>query len=141
MPMNLDKEAYVSGAEFRPGNPRVVHHAIVFLDSSGLARQRAATAGGSGYPCFGGPGVGGAVLVVGWAPGATPLVSEPSLSQPVRPGTDVVVQIHYHPSGKAEEEQSSLGLKFSGPPTRGRALLLVPESATSIFRRGKRIMC
>jgi len=125
MPMNLDKEAYVSGAEFRPGNPRVVHHAIVFLDSSGTARRLAAASGGSGYPCFGGPGFGGAVLVVGWAPGATPLASQPALSQPVRPGTDVVVQVHYHPSGKPEQDQSRLGLTFSGPPTKGRALLLV----------------
>jgi hypothetical protein len=125
MPMNLNKESYVSAAEFRPGNPKVVHHAIVFFDSSGTARKLAAAAGGSGYPCFGGPGFGGAVLAVGWAPGVTPLAPQPSLSQPVRPGTDVVVQIHYHPSGKPDQDQSSLGLKFSGPPTKGRALLLV----------------
>ncbi|MGH9592595.1 MAG: ascorbate-dependent monooxygenase [Bryobacteraceae bacterium] len=125
IPMNLDKEAYVSGAEFRPGNPRVVHHAIVFLDSSGTARRLAAASGGSGYPCFGGPGFGNAVLLVGWAPGATPLAVDSAISQPVRPGTDVVVQIHYHPSGKPEQDQSSLGLKFSGPPSKGRALLLV----------------
>jgi hypothetical protein len=131
LPMNLAKESYVSGAEFRPGNPRVVHHALIFLDSTGTARKLAAASGGissnsaSGYPCFGGPGFTGAGLVTGWAPGYTPLPAEPSLSLPVRPGTDVVIQIHYHPSGKPEEDQSSIGLKFSGPPTKGRALLLV----------------
>jgi len=125
LPMNLAKESYVSGAEFRPGNPKVVHHALIFLDSTGTARKLAAASGGGGYPCFGGPGFTGAGLLVGWAPGYTPLPAEPALSQPVRPGTDVVVQIHYHPSGKAEQDQSSIGLKFSGPPTKGRALLLV----------------
>lgn len=131
LPMNLTKESYVSGAEFRPGNPRVVHHALIFLDSTGTARKLAAASGGassngaSGYPCFGGPGFTGAGLLVGWAPGYTPLAPEPSLSLPVRPGTDVVIQIHYHPSGKPEQDQSSIGLKFSGPPTKGRALLLV----------------
>jgi hypothetical protein len=125
LPMNLAKESYVSGAEFRPGNPRVVHHALIFLDSTGTARKLAAASGGGGYPCFGGPGFTGAGLLVGWAPGYTPLPAEPSLSQPVRPGTDVVIQIHYHPSGKPEQDQSSIGLKYSGPPTRGRALLLV----------------
>jgi len=123
LPMNLTKESYVSGAEFRAGNPRVVHHALVFLDSTGTARRLAGTSGG--YPCFGGPGFSGAGLVMGWAPGYTPLPAEPALSQPVRPGTDVVIQIHYHPSCKAEQDQSSIGLKFSGPPTKGRALLLV----------------
>jgi hypothetical protein len=124
LPMDLTKESYVSGAEFRPGNPRIVHHALIFLDSTGTARRLAGASGGS-YPCFGGPGFSGAGLVMGWAPGYTPLPAEPSLSQAVRPGTDVVIQIHYHPSGKPEEDQSSIGLKFSGPPTKGRALLLV----------------
>jgi hypothetical protein len=125
LPMDLTKEAYVSGTEFRPGNPRVVHHALIFLDSTGAARKLAAASGGGGYPCFGGPGFTGAGLLVGWAPGYTPLPAEPALSQDVRPGTDVVIQIHYHPSGKPEQDQSSIGLKFSGPPTKGRALLLV----------------
>lgn len=125
VPMNLTKESYVSGAEFRPGNARVVHHALIFLDSTGTARKLAAASSGSGYPCFGGPGFTGAGLLVGWAPGYTALPPEPSLSLPVRPGTDVVIQIHYHPSGKPEQDQSSIGLKFSGPPTKGRALLLV----------------
>ena len=125
LPMNLTQESYVSGAEFRPGNPRIVHHALIFLDSSGTARRLAARSGGEGYPCFGGPGFSGAGLVMGWAPGYTPLPAEPALSQSVRPGTDVVIQIHYHPSGKAEQDQSTIGLKFSGPPTKGRALLLV----------------
>ena len=125
LPMKLDSESYVSGAEFRPGNPRVVHHALVFLDTTGTARRRASSSGGSGYPCFGGVGFSGAGLVMGWAPGYTPLPAEPSVSQAVRPGTDVVIQIHYHPSGKPEQDQSSIGLKFSGPPTKGRALLPV----------------
>ncbi|HEY2842492.1 MAG TPA: hypothetical protein VGJ09_02535 [Bryobacteraceae bacterium] len=125
LPMNLAKESYVSGAEFRAGNPRVVHHALIYLDSTGTARKLAAASGGAGYPCFGGPGFTGAGLLVGWAPGYTPLPAEPALSLAVRPGTDVVIQIHYHPSGKPEQDQSSIGLKFSGPPTKGRALLLV----------------
>ncbi len=38
---------------------------------------------------------------------------------------DVVIQIHYHPSGKPEQDQSSLGLAFSGPPTKGRTSILL----------------
>ena len=125
LPMNLTKQAYISGAEFRPGNPKVVHHALIFLDSTGTSRKLAAASGGGGYPCFGGVGFAGAGLLMGWAPGYTPLPAEPALSQTVQPGAAVVIQVHYHPSGKPEEDQSSIGLKFSGPPTKGRALLLV----------------
>src|SRR5580693_6031894 len=68
----------------------------------------------------------------GWAAGATPPPDSPSLAQLIRKGTDVVVQIHYHPSGKPEEDQSSLGLKFSGPPTKGRAGIILSEHRIQI---------
>ena len=44
----------------------------------------------------------------------------------------MVVQIHYHPSGKSEEDQSSLGLKFSGPPTKGRAGIILSNRRIDI---------
>src|SRR6185295_10294180 len=50
----FDKDVYIGAAEFRPGNPKIVHHALVFLDPSGQARQMAKASGGSSYPCFGG---------------------------------------------------------------------------------------
>jgi hypothetical protein len=64
-------------------------------------------------------------LIGGWAPGLTPPPRDPSVSLPIRKGMDVVVQIHYHLSGKPEEDQSSLGLAFSGPPTKGRTSILL----------------
>ena len=108
-----------------PGNRRIVHHALVFLDASGKARELAAASPDGSYPCFGGPGFPAAGLIGGWAPGFTPPPHDPGLSQPLRKGTDVVIQIHYHPSGKPEQDQSSLGLSFSGPPTKGRTSILL----------------
>ena len=107
--------------EFRPGNRRVVHHALVFLDSSGAARKLAADSHDGGYPCFGGVGFPPSGMIGGWAPGATPPPATAGMAHAIAKGTDVVLQIHYHPSGKPEEDQSSLGLHFSGPPTKGRA--------------------
>ena len=125
LPTNFDKDVYIGAAEFRPGNPRIVHHALVFLDPSGQARQLAKANGGSSYPCFGGARVAGGGLILGWAPGAAPLPVEPGISRLIPKGTDVVVQVHYHPSGKAEVDQSSLGLRLTGPPTKGIAMMIV----------------
>ena len=123
MPLNLDHEAFVSAFEFRPDNRRIVHHALIFVDSTGAARQRAGSDGS--YPCFGGAGVSGAGLIGGWAPGALPAPAVDDYSQPVPQGSDIIVQIHYHPSGKPESDQSSLGLIFSGPPKKGRTAATV----------------
>jgi mono/diheme cytochrome c family protein len=120
---NFDQDVYIGGAEFRPGNPRVVHHALVFLDINGQARQLAG--GGNSYPCFGGARVAGGGLILGWAPGAIPLPVEPGISRVLPKGADIVVQIHYHPSGKPETDQSSLGLHLTGPPTKGVAMMIV----------------
>ena len=125
LPTGLDHDVYIDGTEFRPGNRRIVHHSLVFLDASGQARKLAAASPDGSYPCFGGPGFPAAGLIGGWAPGFTPPPRNPAYSEPIRKGTDVVIQIHYHPSGKPEQDQSSLGLAFSGPPTKGRTSLLL----------------
>ncbi len=123
LPLNLDHDVYVSSVEFRPGNRRIVHHALVFIDSTGAARTRASSDGT--YPCFGGPGIPGVNLIGGWVPGTVPQQIQDDYSRPVPRGSDVVVQIHYHPSGKAEVDQSSLGLIYSGPPKKGRTAAMV----------------
>jgi hypothetical protein len=42
VPLNLQEDAYLLTAEFRPGNRRVVHHGVVYVDESGGARRLAA---------------------------------------------------------------------------------------------------
>ena len=120
LPLDSDQELYVSGIEFRPGNRRVVHHALVYMDSNRAARKLAEGSKDGGYPCFGGVGFLPSGLLGGWAPGADPQPTSQELAQPVKPGTDLVVQIHYHPDGKPEQDQSALGLRLSGPPSKGR---------------------
>ena len=125
LPLNLDRDVHVSGFEFRPGNRRVVHHAIVYVDSAGAGRRLAAGGDGKSYRCVGGPGFAASGAIGGWAPGADPRPEEPETALPVPKGSDLVVQIHYHPSGKAEKDLSSLGLHYSGPATKGRAGLVL----------------
>ncbi|WP_321473123.1 hypothetical protein [uncultured Paludibaculum sp.] len=123
LPRHAESDVYVRGVEFRPGNARVVHHALVFLDSSGTARKLAANSKDGSYACFGGPGFPPSGMIAGWAPGATPALDPAEWAQPIPKSSDIVVQIHYHPSGKREQDRSSLGLTFSGPPTKGRAAI------------------
>jgi mono/diheme cytochrome c family protein len=132
MPLNTSEDVYLSGMEFRPGNRRVVHHALVYADTTGTARKLAADSPDGGYTCFGGPKFPPVGLLGGWAPGATPPPDSPGLSQLLHKGTDIVVQIHYHPSGKPEEDQSALGLRFSGPPTKGRAGIVLVDRRINI---------
>jgi mono/diheme cytochrome c family protein len=132
IPLNATEEEYVTQVEFRPGNRRVVHHSILFLDTTGQARRREKVPG-EGYDCVGGPGLAISGGLGGWAPGASPTQFENGIAQIVPKGADLVMQLHYHLDGKAEEDQSRVGIKFSKtPPVRGLTLLTVGNTNIDI---------
>ena len=54
--LNLEQDSYIQTAEFRPGNRRVVHHGVIYVDENGAAGRLAANSPDGSYPCFGGPG-------------------------------------------------------------------------------------
>src|SRR5437016_6006771 len=67
IPMNLAADRYVKTVEFHPGNPKVVHHALFYLDLNGEARKMDEANAGRGYSCFGGPQIVPAGTLGGWA--------------------------------------------------------------------------
>ena len=54
------------------------------------------------------------------------------MSVPLRKGSNLVLQLHYHPSGKPETDQSSLGITFGDAPTVGRGLMLLSNFGLNI---------
>lgn len=118
IPTPSPQSHYVRAIDIRPGNPKVVHHAILFEDTSGTARQRDQ---GNGYPCFGTPGFLPARGLGGWTPGATPFQTPADMPELFSGGADLVVQVHYHPDGKAETDRTRVGLYFTAhkPSRRG----------------------
>ena len=125
VPLNFDAERYVRTVEFHPGNPKVVHHALFFLDLSGEARRLNAASNGNGYSCFGGPRIVPAGGLGGWAPGPTPQPLPAGMGYAIEKGADLVMQIHYHPGGKPETDQSALGLTFTSESPKGLTNMIV----------------
>jgi hypothetical protein len=118
IPVDIPGDKYVKAIEYRPSNRRVVHHAIFYLDSSGDARKMDEADPGPGYTHFGGPGFVPTGGLGGWAPGVRARPLPDGVSRILRKGSDIVVQTHFHPSGKPETEQSTIGLYFSKEPPR-----------------------
>jgi len=118
LPFPLDRDATIVGVEFRPGNRRVVHHSRIHLDSTGDARRRDRSEGGPGFHgWFGGtglelpyPGIGG------WTPGMTARFAPDGVGRVITRGSDIVIQVHYHPVGKPISDRSSVGLFFTKKP-------------------------
>lgn len=113
LPIPIDEHKTVAAVEFRPGNPRIVHHAIFYLDARGAARRRDGEDGQPGYTSFGGPGILPTGGLGGWAPGMIPRLLPKDTGKFLRKGSDLVLQVHYHPNGKEESDQSTLGIYFT----------------------------
>ena len=114
IPLHLTADKYVRALEFRPETRSVVHHALFLLDAGHIGRQL-----GESYSCFGTPGFLPSGALGGWTPGMQPARMPDGLQLILRKGSDLVMQIHYHPTGKPETDQSTLGLYFTGkPPTK-----------------------
>src|SRR5262249_26476264 len=89
IPLDLPEHKMVVGYEFRPGNPSVVHHAILFLDNSGVGRRKDAETPEPGYTTFGSIGIPVAGIIGVWTPGMTPRFYPQNAGMPVRKGTDL----------------------------------------------------
>lgn len=110
--------AWVTGFDVAPGDADMVHHAIAFLihpTDADAYRALDAADPAEGYACYGGPGGDVDTLVRtawlgGWAhgSGATNLPDGTGLE--VRPGSLVVLQMHYNTAAGAGPDQSALAL-------------------------------
>ena len=128
VPMSKGSTRYVRALELRPGDKKVVHHANVLLDSSGLARRRDRSD----------PGVGFAGMDVElesdrfepdshflfWKPGTAAVTEPPGMAWRLDEGTDLVLNMHLQPTGKPEPIRPVVGLYFTDEaPTKFPMLL------------------
>ncbi len=108
-PLGTTEEKWLSAIDLRPSAPSVVHHALYFIDTKGIARAADAK---DESPGFSGGAQARFTPVGGWAVGGVPQRIPQGLGRPLAAGSDLVVQVHFHPSGKAESETLKLGLYF-----------------------------
>lgn len=115
---DLPEDRWIRAVDFKPGNRTVVHHIIAAVDSSGRGRELDAADPGPGYFALGGFGDGvplRAFLPI-WTPGATPRYTPEGSGYVLPKGADVLIQVHYHRSGKPETDASAIGLYLSAEP-------------------------
>jgi hypothetical protein len=65
----------------------------------------------------------------GWVPGVTPRFFPEGIAQPLPRNTNLVLQLHLHPTGKAEAENGEIAIYFSKtPPKRSLTGVQVPPA-------------
>ena len=135
LPVPLDRDRFVRAIEFRPGNPKLIHHAVIMIDRSRSSRQRDAE---DPEPGFEGMDVKGSVgspdgHFLGWSPGKMPSTAPADMAWRLQQGADLVLMLHMLPTGKKEEVRAKVGIFFSEtPPTREAVILRLGTEAMDI---------
>ncbi len=97
------EDTWVTGSEARAGNREVVHHILIFCNRPG-----------KWYP----PGLPGE-LISAYAPGMKPTVgADDSMALLIPKGSKIIMQMHYTPNGRPQEDLSYFGLQIAKDPSR-----------------------
>jgi hypothetical protein len=145
MPTGLTENRFVAAAQALPGNPQITHHVLLFLDEIGEAEKFDGQDGQPGYNCFGGPNLSGLAstgdltsvvvsgtsvlhgsLLGGWVPGARTRRLPEDIGVPIPKGARVVMQVHYHPSGREGADKTQLGVWYADTAKIKHRLLNIP---------------
>jgi len=115
VPLGNQDTLYVRSIRFIPGNRKLVHHARIMCDTSGL------TAGIDGLSAedphsfdyqtkpLSDP------FLYGWVPGNDRIRFPEGMVKKILPGTALILNIHYSPSQTPQTDSSSVELELTGP--------------------------
>lgn len=128
---HFSDDRWVQMAEFRPGSPAHVHHAVVYIRPPNSDWLRHAPVGE--------PFTASTLtdpeekrqahettsdLLLVYAPGSAPDEWADGMAKFVPAGSDLVFQMHYTTNGTADTDQTSVGLVFAKTPPKQRVITL-----------------
>ncbi len=132
LPTGLTEDKQISTIELRPGNKKVLHHALFAYDVTGSAQAMDDADPKYGYDGFGGFGIDEAMnnMFPGYVPGQKPVPYPEGLGQILPAGADLLMQAHYGPSPVETTDSSTINIFFKKEPVERQVqnLIFLPLS-------------
>jgi hypothetical protein len=136
IPTNFTEDKWVQFAEVRPDARSAVHHVLAFLRPPGNSFMKDAQPGVPYIPqrptaANGQRGQGNiqeqipGEMLVGYAPGLPPSQTKPGEAKLIKAGSDIVLQLHYTPNGKAVTDRTKFGLIFAKETPQKRVMSMM----------------
>ncbi len=119
LPTGLLQDQEVAAFEFRAGNKKIVHHALMISEHSGIGQTLDNQSPGYGYTSFGGFGIPNNQIDDfhgGWAPGLVPSFFPSGTGQLLKANSNLLLQIHYAPYPLPEADSSYVNVFFRPQP-------------------------
>ncbi len=126
VPTNENVDKFLSAIEVIPGNPNIVHHVLIYQDTTNQANVLDAADPGIGYTSAGGPGFNSATLIGAWVPG-TKIVPYPNgMGARLLKNAKLIVQIHFPLGSSGRTDSSKINLFYTPQQTGIREVRLLP---------------
>ncbi|WP_338874869.1 hypothetical protein WBJ53_04525 [Spirosoma sp. SC4-14] len=116
VPMNLKQDVWVEAIEFVPGNRKLLHHSRIMVDSTGtMAAIDGIAEDDPRLKEFQKTPLADEFLY-GWVPGNDRVTFPDGAAKRIRAGSDLILNIHYSPSARLDQDQSEVRLYFAKKP-------------------------
>ena len=133
------EDVMITGTEFQPGNPAIVHHSILFAatpEQVPAAEELDAADPEPGYECFGGamlPARGGVLAgldesdwITAWAPGGDANELPTGYGMELPEGGRIVIQMHYNLRSEQGVDNTAVRLRVSDKKLKPLRTMLLP---------------
>lgn len=104
IPSGLSQSSFATAIEVLPGNPAIVHHVLVFEDSSNASISQSSA---------GGTGSAASKLIYEYVPGAQPYFTPVGTGIRLAANTRIILQIHYAPGSQGQLDSTRVNFKLT----------------------------
>ncbi len=110
----LTETKYINASEFLPDNNAIIHHMLIYQDTSDISWETDQSDPGPGYASNGTTSSSPfATLVGAWAPGDNVYQLPPGMGIEIPAGADFAIEIHFAPGHAGESAAPQLHLKWN----------------------------
>ena len=112
VPTGYPSDIMMKAVEFIPGNTAIVHHVLIYWDTTGVCQQLDNQDPNPGYEGFGGVGNNDAELIGAWVPGSSPFVLPTGMGINIPANADIIAQFHYAPGSNGLSDSSKINFFY-----------------------------
>lgn len=109
LPSGLAQAVYANAVEVVPGNSEIVHHVLIFSDSTNNPINPTS---------MGGTGSAASELIYGYTPGAQPYYTPGGTGFRLPANTRIILQVHYAPGSAGQSDATTVNFKTEVTPQR-----------------------
>jgi len=132
LPVNNTTTRTIQSIEVFPGNREIVHHALVFYDTSTIPFNLDNSDPLPGYSAFGGTGSSSSKLLTGYTPGQGAFSFAPGFGIKLLPNSYIILQMHYPGGVSGQRDSTQVRIKYGASNLRDVTTIAALNHNTSL---------